>query len=96
MLKVVVIGLGYVGLPLAIESAKSGYSTIGLDIDLNRINNLNLGISYLEDITNISLKEQISSGKFRASQDFSEIKQADVVVICVPTPLLICRVNTLR
>ena len=88
MLKVVVIGLGYVGLPLAIESAKAGYSTIGLDIDLNRINNLNLGISYLEDIENISLKEQASSGKFRASQDFSEIKQADVLVICVPTPLL--------
>jgi UDP-N-acetyl-D-glucosamine dehydrogenase len=88
MLKVVVIGLGYVGLPLAIESAKAGYSTIGLDIDLNRINNLNLGISYLEDIENISLKEQASSGKFRASQDFSEIEQADVVVICVPTPLL--------
>jgi len=88
MLKVVVIGLGYVGLPLAIESAKAGHSTIGLDIDLNRINNLNLGISYLEDIENISLKEQASSGKFRASQDFSEINQADVVVICVPTPLL--------
>jgi UDP-N-acetyl-D-glucosamine dehydrogenase len=88
MLKVVVIGLGYVGLPLAIESAKAGYSTIGLDIDLNRINNLNLGISYLEDIDNVSLKEQARSGKFRASQDFSEIKQADVVVICVPTPLL--------
>jgi len=88
MLKVVVIGLGYVGLPLAIESAKSGYSTIGLDIDLNRINNLNLGISYLEDIENISLKEQASSGKFRASQDFSEINRADVLVICVPTPLL--------
>jgi len=88
MLKVVVIGLGYVGLPLAIESAKAGHSTIGLDINLNRINNLNLGISYLEDIENISLKEQASSGKFRASQDFSEIKQADVLVICVPTPLL--------
>ena len=88
MLKVVVIGLGYVGLPLAIESAKAGHSTIGLDIDLNRINNLNIGISYLEDIENISLKEQASSGKFRASQDFSEINQADVVVICVPTPLL--------
>ena len=88
MLNVAVIGLGYVGLPLAIESAKAGYLTIGFEIDLDRIRNLNLGISYLEDIDDDSLKDQIGSGKFRASQDFSEINQADVVVICVPTPLL--------
>ena len=88
MIKVAVIGLGYVGLPLAIESAKADYSTIGFEIDLDRIRNLNLGISYLEDIDDDSLKDQISSGKFRASQDFSEMNQADVVVICVPTPLL--------
>ena len=88
MLNVAVIGLGYVGLPLAIESAKADYSTIGFEIDLDRIRNLNLGISYLEDIDDDSLKDQIGSGKFRASQDFSEINQADVVVICVPTPLL--------
>ena len=88
MLNVAVIGLGYVGLPLAIESAKAGYLTIGFEIDLDRIKNLNLGISYLEDIDDDSLKDQIGSGKFRASQDFSEINQADVVVICVPTPLL--------
>ena len=88
MLNVAVIGLGYVGLPLAIESAKAGHPTIGLEIDLDRIRNLNLGISYLEDLHNDSLKGQIGSGKFRASQDFSEINQADVVVICVPTPLL--------
>jgi len=88
MLNVAVIGLGYVGLPLAIESAKAGYSTIGFEIDLDRIRNLNLGLSYLEDIDDDSLKNQIDSGKFRASQDFSEMNQADVVVICVPTPLL--------
>ena len=88
MLNVAVIGVGYVGLPLAIESAKAGHPTIGLEIDLDRIRNLNLGISYLEDIHDDSLKSQIDAGKFRASQDFSEINQADVVVICVPTPLL--------
>ena len=88
MLNVAVIGLGYVGLPLAIESAKAGYSTIGFEINLDRIRNLNLGLSYLEDIDDDSLKNQIDSGKFRASQDFSEMNQADVVVICVPTPLL--------
>lgn len=88
MLNVAVIGLGYVGLPLAIESAKAGYPTIGLEINLDRIRNLNLGLSYLEDIDNDSLRDQIDSGKFRASQDFSEMNQADVVVICVPTPLL--------
>ena len=88
MQKVVVIGLGYVGLPLAIESAKAGYPTTGLEIDSDRIRNLNLGVSYLEDIDDDSLKDQIDSGKFRASQDFSEINHADVVVICVPTPLL--------
>ena len=88
MQKIVVIGLGYVGLPLAIESSKAGHPTIGLEIDLDRIRNLNLGISYVEDIHDDSLKDQIDSGKFRASQDFSEINQADVVVICVPTPLL--------
>ena len=87
MQKVVVIGLGYVGLPLAIESAKAGYPTIGLEIDLDRIRNLNLGISYLEDLHDDSLKDQIGSGKFSASNDFSEMNQADVVVICVPTPL---------
>jgi UDP-N-acetyl-D-glucosamine dehydrogenase len=88
MLNVAVIGLGYVGLPLAIESAKSGYSTIGLDIDSNRIKNLNLGISHLEDIDSVLLKEQSFSGKLRVSQDFSEIQQSDIVIICVPTPLL--------
>ena len=88
MIKVAVIGLGYVGLPLAIESAKAGYPTTGLEIDSDRIRNLNLGVSYLEDIDDDSLKDQIDSGKFRASQDFSEINHADVVVICVPTPLL--------
>jgi UDP-N-acetyl-D-glucosamine dehydrogenase len=88
MLNVAVIGLGYVGLPLAIESAKSGYSTIGLDIDSNRIKNLNLGISHLEDIDGVLLKEQSFSGKLRVSQDFSEIQQSDIVIICVPTPLL--------
>jgi UDP-N-acetyl-D-glucosamine dehydrogenase len=88
MVNVAIIGLGYVGLPLAIESAKSGHSTIGLDIDSNRINNLNLGVSYLEDIDSAFLKEQILFGNFRASQDFSEIKKSEIIIICVPTPLL--------
>ena len=62
MLKVVVIGLGYVGLPLAIESAKAGFLTVGLDIDFNRVNDLNSAISYLEDIDSKSLNEQIKFG----------------------------------
>jgi UDP-N-acetyl-D-glucosamine dehydrogenase len=82
-----VIGLGYVGLPLAVEKAKAGFSTIGFDIQKDKVDKVNLGINYIGDVINEDLKGIVKSGKLRATLDFSEVAKADAVCICVPTPL---------
>jgi UDP-N-acetyl-D-glucosamine dehydrogenase len=82
-----VIGLGYVGLPLAVEKAKSGYKTIGFDIQKEKVNMVNKGINYIGDVVNDDLREIVSMGKLRATTDFSKVASADAVCICVPTPL---------
>jgi UDP-N-acetyl-D-glucosamine dehydrogenase len=82
-----VIGLGYVGLPLAMEFAKNGYKVIGLDTDKEKINNLLNGNSYVTDVSNESIKEVLSKKKFLPTYDFGKIQEVDVVIICVPTPL---------
>lgn len=86
--KVVIIGLGYVGLPLAIAAAKSGYAVVGIDLDAEKVNLVNRGISPVEDIDDNQIKEVLSNRSFKASGDFSEIRNAKTVSICVPTPLL--------
>ena len=86
--KVIVIGLGYVGLPLAIAAAKSGYNVVGIDLNTEKVSNINKGISPIEDIDNAQIQESLSSNKFIASNEYREIRDAEIVIICVPTPLL--------
>ncbi|MCK9331030.1 MAG: nucleotide sugar dehydrogenase [Candidatus Cloacimonetes bacterium] len=82
-----VIGLGYVGLPLAVEKAKAGYQTIGFDIQKEKVDLVNQGVNYIGDVVNEDLTEIVNNGFLRATTDFDKVASADVVCICVPTPL---------
>jgi UDP-N-acetyl-D-glucosamine dehydrogenase len=82
-----VIGLGYVGLPLAMEIAAAGFKVIGIDLDRNKINTLKQGKSYILDVPERIVAEAVHSGKFTPTADFSALANADTVSICVPTPL---------
>ena len=82
-----VIGLGYVGLPLAVEKAKAGYKTIGFDVQAIKVEMVNLGKNYIGDVINEDLKAIVESGLLSATTDFSQVAKADCVCICVPTPL---------
>lgn len=86
MLSVAVVGLGYVGLPLAIECARAGSRTIGIDVDVERAQALSFGQSHVDDIPSSTLQKALS-GNLEISVEFQNISAADVVVICVPTPL---------
>lgn len=82
-----VIGLGYVGLPLAVEKAKAGYKTIGFDVQKSKVNMVNDGKNYIGDVVNEDLESLVNSGNLSATTDFAKVAQADCVSICVPTPL---------
>jgi len=84
---IAVIGLGYVGLPLSLQFARSQVRVLGLDIDSTKIECLNSGRSYIKHIAPESIKSSMEGGFFAASGDFSRIKEVDAVIICVPTPL---------
>src|ERR1035437_4749412 len=86
-MNIAIVGLGYVGLPLSLQFARNGVNVIGLDIDPAKVAVINRGESYIKHIAPSLIMEQVSSGRFRASTDFSEIKQVKAVIICVPTPL---------
>jgi UDP-N-acetyl-D-glucosamine dehydrogenase len=86
-MKIAIVGLGYVGLPLSLQFARSGVNVLGLDIDLSKVEALNAGRSYIKHIESDTLAEQVHSGKFSASADFSRVREVEAVVICVPTPL---------
>lgn len=81
------IGLGYVGLPLAVTIARSGFPVLGFDIEARKVESLNSGQSYIEAVTSTALAGQVASGRFRATADFTELAPCDVIIICVPTPL---------
>src|SRR5688500_366529 len=83
---VVIVGQGYVGLPLAVAAARAGHDVVGLDVAAARVEQLNAGVSHVSDVPETDLREVISSGRYRASSDAAEVAHADVVVICVPTP----------
>jgi len=85
--RVGVVGLGYVGLPLAVEYAKAGFSVTGIDLSVSKVDRVNAGESYIADIPTAELKPLVDAGKLRASADFSVIANLDTVNICVPTPL---------
>jgi len=84
---VAVIGLGYVGLPLAVEKAKAGYRTIGFDIQEKRVKMVNEGHNYIGDVVDEELSDLVKKGILSATTDFSIVKDADFIAICVPTPL---------
>lgn len=85
--KLGVVGLGYVGLPLAVEKAKAGYEVIGFDVQDKKVDMVNNGENYIGDIVDNDLSELVKSGKLKATTDFSFIKEVDTVCIAVPTPL---------
>lgn len=84
-----VIGLGYVGLPLAIEFARNGFTTVGIDLDPRKIDALKQGKNYIQDISDEHVAEMVKSGMFTAQQDYSGVGKFDVIYICVPTPFTI-------
>lgn len=85
--RISVIGLGYVGLPLAVNFAKAGFFVTGLDTDQDRVDNVNAKISYISDIPTREVAKVVNSKKLKASLDFQTIAESDVIIICVPTPL---------
>lgn len=82
-----VVGLGYVGLPLAVEKAKAGFKTIGFDVQAKKVQLVNEGHNYIGDVVDSDLKRLVEEGMLKATSDFSFIKDVDFVAICVPTPL---------
>jgi len=86
-MKIAIVGLGYVGLPLAMRFARSCVSVLGIDVDPRKVELLNNGDSYIKHIEQSAIAELVSSEKFFASTDFSRIKEVEAVIICVPTPL---------
>jgi UDP-N-acetyl-D-glucosamine dehydrogenase len=86
-MKIAVVGLGYVGLPLSLQFARSCVSVLGLDVDPGKVQSLNKGQSYIKHIERSAIAGLVSSGKFSASTDFSRIREMEAVIICVPTPL---------
>ena len=85
--KLGVIGLGYVGLPLATEMAEKGFRVTGIDIDGGKVEAVNAGISYVLDVPNESLFSMVVNGALRATQSFAAVESLDTISICVPTPL---------
>lgn len=85
--KVGVVGLGYVGLPLAVEKAHAGYQTIGFDVQDKKVNMVNEGKNYIGDVVDETLKKLVEDGSLKATTDFSFVKDVDTICICVPTPL---------
>jgi UDP-N-acetyl-D-glucosamine dehydrogenase len=86
-MKIAVVGLGYVGLPLSLQFARSCVSVLGMDVDPKKVELLNNGQSYIKHIEGSEIAELLGSGKFSASTDLGLIKEVEAVIICVPTPL---------
>ena len=86
-MKIGIIGLGYVGLPLVIQFAKSGAQVLGIDVDETKVNALNAGESYIKHIPGAEVQSQRDAGQIEATTDYERVKELDAVLICVPTPL---------
>ncbi|NLH71745.1 MAG: nucleotide sugar dehydrogenase [Verrucomicrobia bacterium] len=87
MKTIAVVGLGYVGLPLSLQFARSGVRVLGLDIDPAKVDSLNQGTSYIQHIPSAAVAELVKNGSFAASTDFSRVREVEAIIICVPTPL---------
>lgn len=86
-MKIAIIGLGYVGLPLSLQFARSGVNVLGLDIDGKKVESISAGRSYIKHIESEVIAAHVQAGRFSASTDFSRVREVDAVLICVPTPL---------
>lgn len=86
-IKIGVVGLGYVGLPLAVEKASAGFNTTGFDIQIEKVDKVNKGINYIGDVIPEKMKNLVKDGFLKATNDYSFIKDMDFIAICVPTPL---------
>src|SRR5688572_28008780 len=82
-----ILGLGYVGLPLAVVFAEAGFDVVGIDPDPRIVDALNQGVSYIQDVPTATIAKLVKSGRLKASADFAVLKEMDAVSICVPTPL---------
>src|SRR4051812_30486277 len=85
--KLAVVGLGYVGLPLSLQFARSGAQVVGLDVDQAKVDSLAAGRSYIKHIKAETIAAEIASRRFEPTTDFRRIREVDAVIICVPTPL---------
>src|SRR4051812_43241584 len=85
--RVAVVGLGYVGLPLAVELARAGFHTTGIDVDARKIDAINSGVSYIPDVASAEVARLVSAGRLLATTNFGAVSSIDTVNICVPTPL---------
>ena len=86
-MKIGIVGLGYVGLPLSLQFARSGVQVLGLDIDPVKVDSINRGESYIKHIESSAIVEELRNKRFEASVDFSRVRELEAVIICVPTPL---------
>ncbi|MGQ9678275.1 MAG: nucleotide sugar dehydrogenase [bacterium] len=84
--RVAIIGIGYVGLPLALEIARSNYETVGIDPDENKVQAVNEGKSYITDVSSNEISEVVKTGKLRATKSYETCRDSDIITICVPTP----------
>jgi UDP-N-acetyl-D-glucosamine dehydrogenase len=85
--KISIVGLGYVGLPLAVEAAKAGFKVLGVENNKDRCEQVNQGRNYIKDVRDTELEELVKNGMIKATTGFETVKECDIVVICVPTPL---------
>src|SRR5258706_181762 len=86
-MRIAIIGLGYVGLPLCLQFAKSGAHVLGLDIDPFKVKRINGGQTYIKHVASETIQKEVAEGRLLASSDFAGIKEVEAVIICVPTPL---------
>jgi UDP-N-acetyl-D-glucosamine dehydrogenase len=86
-MKIAIVGLGYVGLPLSLQFARSGVNVLGLDVDEEKVEALNAGQSYIKHIKASEISAMVNTGAFQASTDFERVREVEAIIICVPTPL---------
>ena len=86
-MKIAIVGQGYVGLPLAMAAARVGHKVIGLELNLEKVALLNSATSYVSDVPNVELKKYLYEGTYIPQSNFEELRNCDIVIICVPTPL---------
>jgi len=85
--KVGIVGMGYVGLPLAVEFAKGGFETTGFEVDKEKVTDIAAGVSYIPDVPGREVTDLAAEGLLKATLDFSKLRTMDAVIVCVPTPL---------